>query len=459
MKLRYYQANAIDAGCELLNGNTSIRNGIIVIPTGGGKSHVIAGVADEQNDAGLILQPSKEILEQNYQKLFKLGRRDLGIYSASLGSKAIKNITLATIGSIYNKPDDFRHFKYVAVDECDLVNHLGGMYKEFFTAINRPVLGLTASPWRLQPGKKIGQMRVRGGRMIDKFSGSNNQIITRIKGRFFEDLIHLTQLPELYEQKFLTPLKYVEGVMPEQLKLTLNSSGNDYTDATYKRISRNVINDMAKAIQRTPAKHHLGFVKRIEDAQEVADKLNALGIPATIVTGESKDRDQILTDFKSGKLKAVINVGVLTVGFDFPDLDHIIVGRPINSLRLYYQILGRGIRLAPGKEYCTLTDLCGSVDRFGHIENWIIQDNNGDKAYRLYNGDRPLTSIDMKSGMDLEQITSNSCGNQTEIHFGKHKGTKIADAPTEYLDWIVGNFSPGPFRNLAIDEIARRAIS
>lgn len=252
MSYRYYQANAIDAGCELLNGNTSITNGIVVIPTGGGKSHVIAGVADEQNDAGLILQPSKEILEQNYQKLFKIGRRDLGIYSASLGSKAIKNITLATIGSIYNKPDLFRHFKYVAVDECDLVNHLGGMYKDFFTAINRPVLGLTASPWRLQPGKKIGQMRVRGGRMIDKFSGSNNQIITRIKGRFFEDLIHITQIPELYEHGFLTPLKYVECVPEEQMKLTLNSSGNDYTDATYKRISRNVINDMVKAIKTRP---------------------------------------------------------------------------------------------------------------------------------------------------------------------------------------------------------------
>lgn len=200
-------------------------------------------------------------------------------------------------------------------------------------------------------------------------------------------------------------------------------------------------------------------MKRIEDAQAVADKLNAIGIPAAIVTGESKDRDQILTDFKSGKLKAVINVGVLTVGFDFPELDHIIVGRPINSLRLYYQILGRGIRIAPGKAFCTLTDLCGSVDRFGHIENWVLRDNNGDKAYRLFNGDRPLTSIDMKSGIDLEQITSNNLGNQTEIHFGKHRGTKIADAPTDYLEWIAGNFSPGPFRNLAIDEIARRAVS
>lgn len=211
MQYRYYQANAIDAGNELLNGNTSITNGIIVIPTGGGKSHVIAGIADQQNNAGLILQPSKEILEQNYQKLFKTGETDLGIYSASLGSKAIKKITFATIGSIYNKPELFRQFKYVMVDECDLVNHLGGMYKEFFDALNRPVLGMTASPWRLQPGRKIGKKRIRGGRFIDEYSGSCNQIVTRIKGKFFEDLIHITQIGELYENGFLCPLEYIEG--------------------------------------------------------------------------------------------------------------------------------------------------------------------------------------------------------------------------------------------------------
>lgn len=459
MTYRYYQANAIDAGCELLNGKTEIINGVVVVPTAGGKSHIIAGVAEEQDDAGLILQPSKEILEQNYQKLFNIGQRDLGIYSASLNSKVINKITLATIGSIHNKPELFKQFKYISVDECDLVNHAGGMYKNFFSQVNKPVLGFTASPWRLQPGKKVGERFIGGGRKIPIYSGSSNQMITRMNNKFFEDLIHITQIGELYEHKFLSPLKYVEGVQLDQMKLTLNSTGNDYTDATYKRISRNVIKDMVQAIVYTKAKHHLGFTKRVEDAVKVCEQLRARGIEAFIVSGDTptKQRDWILENFKSGVIQAVINVGVLTVGFDFPALDHVIVGRPINSLRLYYQILGRGIRIFEGKLFCTLTDLCGNVDRMGKIENWTIADNNGDKAYRLYNHKTPLTGVDMKNGMDLEQTSSNNSGNQTEIHFGKHKGTRICDVDGSYLEWIRDNFSPGDFRNLAINEISRRA--
>lgn len=461
MSLRYYQANALDAGNELLNGKTKISNGVIVIPTGGGKSHVISGIANAQDGEGLILQPSKEILEQNYQKLFNNGERDLGIYSASMGSKAINRLTLATIGSIYNKPELFKHFKYVLVDECDLVNHLGGMYKEFFGAINKPVCGLTASPWRLQPGRKIGQIRTRYGKVIDRYSGSNNQIITRIQGKFFEDLIHITQIGELYENEYLCPLKYVEHAPDPQIQMTLNSTGNDFTDATFKRISRNVIRDTERAIIGTDAKRHLAFLHRLEDAQTVCDRLQSRGRNAAFLSGDTKtsEREKIISSFKNGGITDLLNVGVLTVGFDDPGLDHVVVGRPINSLRLYYQILGRGIRTAKDKLYCTLTDLCGNVDRFGKIEDWDLRDNNGDKAYRLYNKTKPLTGVDLKEGIDLEQICSNNSGNQTEIHFGVHKGTKICDAPLNYLEWIVKNFSPGEFRNIAKDELSRRVTS
>lgn len=458
MPLRYYQANAVDAGNELLNGNTSIRNGIIVIPTGGGKSHVIASLADEQDDAGLILQPSKEILEQNFKKIWDTGQKDLGIYSASLGSKAINKITLATIGSIYNKPELFKQFKYIAVDECDLVNHLGGMYKDFFSAINKPVLGLTATPWRLQPGRKLGKKHIGRGRYIDMFSGSVNQILTRTKGKFFQDLIHITQIPELYEHGYLCPLEYVEGVNPRQYKFALNTTGNDYTDATYKRISSNVIKDTMIAIDRTPAKSHLVFTYRLEDAQQISDNLQAMGMNSAIVSGETKpsERDAIIRGLKSRKIHAVTNVGVLTVGFDYPELDHIILARPTNSARLYYQILGRGIRIHPDKTKCRITDLCGNVDRMGKIEDWTIRDNDGDKQYRLYNKDRPLTGIDLKKNVDVEMM-SNLPENETEIHFGKYKGTKIKDAPSVYLQWIIKNFSPGEFRAIAQNEIARRA--
>ena len=446
--LRDYQKQAVNAGSELLHGTK--RNGIIVLPTGAGKSLVIANIADQAAGHTLVLQPSKEILEQNYQKLLALGRRDVSIFSASLGIKQISHITLATIGSIHRKPELFAQFEQILVDECDLVNAKGGMYKDFFERIQRPVLGFTATPWRMHAGFQ---------KPNGKITGSINKILTRTRPRVFEDIIHITQIHELYDQGYLTPIHYVPGIFDQQ-QLTLNSTGNDYSDATYKRISKNVVWDAYTAIRRSDANHNLIFTKFIKEADEISELLNNCDIPCAIVTGETKksERESILTRFMSGDLKAVANVGVLTVGFDFPALDHIVLARPTNSARLYYQMLGRGIRLHPGKEQCTLTDLCGNVDRLGHIDDWILRDNNGDKRYRLYNGEDPLTGIDMKYGDDLEKPTTD-LRNGNQIHFGKHKGKLMKDVPVDYLEWIVNNFSPGDFRNRAQDEIARRAVS
>lgn len=450
IKYRYYQQNAMDAGTQLIK-HEKHQNGVIVIPTGGGKSHVIAGTADDIGEPGLILQPSKEILEQNYKKLIDLGRNDVSIFSASLGIKRIDNITLATIGSIHKKPELFKEFKYVSVDECDLVNAKGGMYKSFFEAINRPVLGLTATPWRMHGGHKA---------QFGGYTGSVNKMLTRTRPKIFHDLIHITQIGELYEHGYLCPLDYKEGYF-DQRQLTLNSTGNDYTDASLKRISHAVNEDAIGSIMHTSANSHLVFVKRIEDAEFLVQELAHKGFGASYVTGDmpTTEREKRINGFKYGESSIMINVGVLTVGFDYPALDHIVLARPTNSARLYYQMLGRGIRIHDSKDRCTLTDLCGNVDRLGKIENWEIRDNDGDKQYRLYDNDRPLTGIDMKTGEDLEKKRAKDLRNQNAIHFGKYKGKLMSEVPKDYLEWIVANFSDGVFKNKAKDELARRAVS
>lgn len=451
-KLRDYQARAVQAGIELLSGPK--KNGVIVLPTGAGKSLVIANIADQAGGDTLVLQPSKEILEQNYQKLINIGRKDVSIFSASLGIKRISRITLATIGSIYKDPESFKHFERILIDECDLVNAKEGMYKSFFEAVGKPVLGFTASPWRMYPGHKIGTKRVRGGREIDVYSGSINKIITRTRPRVFDSIIHITQIAELYDQGYLCSLDYRQHEIPAEL-FALNTTGADYTDATYTRISANVRRDAVWAVQRTKAKSHLIFTKLIEDAEAISRELDALGISCAVVTGTTPpgERESILSQFKSHKIDAVANVGVLTVGFDHPALDHIILARPTNSARLYYQMLGRGIRIHPDKEKCTLTDLCGNIARFGKIEDWIIKpDEHG--LIRLFSDDKPLSGVDLKSGDDLEVKRD-----QSVIHFGKYKGQAMADVPKSYLQWIIENFSAGPFRNQATDELARRASS
>nr|DAQ35880.1 MAG TPA: Chromatin remodeling complex ATPase [Caudoviricetes sp.] len=148
-KLRDYQQQASDAAIRFFSDNTKKRNAIEVLPTGAGKSLVIADIASRLEGHTLVFQPSKEILEQNYMKLCSYGVLDCSIYSASFGRKEISRVTFATIGSVKNHPELFQHFRNIIIDECHLVNPKEGMYKEFLTMLRCKVLGLTATPYRL----------------------------------------------------------------------------------------------------------------------------------------------------------------------------------------------------------------------------------------------------------------------------------------------------------------------
>ena len=148
-KLRDYQQRASDTAAAFFNDKKAKYNAIMVLPTGSGKSLVIADIANRLQGHTLVFQPSKEILEQNYKKLCSYGVLDCSVYSASFNSKNISRITFATIGSVIRHTDDFQHFNNVIIDECHFVNAKGGMYEEFIHATGCKVLGLTATPYRL----------------------------------------------------------------------------------------------------------------------------------------------------------------------------------------------------------------------------------------------------------------------------------------------------------------------
>ena len=128
IQLRDYQKAASDKAVAFLLNPRIKHNGLIVIPTGGGKSWIIADIAKRVNDNVLIFCPSREILIQNYEKMQKICPFDCSVYSASLGQKQIAKITFATIGSAINHKELFNHFKYVLVDESHLCNPKEGMY-------------------------------------------------------------------------------------------------------------------------------------------------------------------------------------------------------------------------------------------------------------------------------------------------------------------------------------------
>lgn len=344
---RPYQTEAITAGVEFFNNKKKDFNAFQILPTGSGKSVVIANVAMGLEGKTIVFQPSKEILEQNYKKFVSYGYR-AGIYSASAGHKFIDRITFATIGSVIRKKHLFRDVKHIIIDECHLVNASDGMYHEFIHSIpEAKVLGMTATPYRLTAG----------------FDGAMLKFLNRTNPRIFNKCIYYIQNNVLFDAGHLAKLEYYDKTVIDRTMLQMNTSGTDFTESSLKSYYRKIdmpskTVDMANRML-AKRKNLLVFCSLISEAQEVAK-----GIPGSVVlTGETESslRDKILAQFKAGIIKCVLNVGVLTTGFDYPELEAVLIARSTMSLALYYQIVGRGMRPHKDKESCWICDLGGGT--------------------------------------------------------------------------------------------------
>lgn len=367
--LRKYQELASDYGEISLTKRKN--NEVIVAPTASGKSLIISELCHRLNDAVLILQPTKEILEQNYQKIQSYGITDVGIYSASMDRKDIGKYTYATIGSIYKKPELFKHFKYVIIDECHLVNPKGlGMYTTFFKQVGKPsVLGLTATPYRL-----VNKFYQEGG---ETYYTSMLQVLNRIHPFFFRSFCFTITNQRLFDEGYLSPIEYF---YPEKdidvSKIKINTTGADFDEKAmeaYMTSPDNVTRLVDAIVQKDEElSNNLIFCSSIRHAVLSCELLAKMGYDCEMVTGEDpiKRRDQIISDFRSGKIKRLLNVGVLTTGFDMPSLYAVTLARPTLSLGLYYQIVGRMIRLDPTNpdKVGTFIDVTNASKRMGRIE-------------------------------------------------------------------------------------------
>ena len=301
-QLRPYQQAASDAAVGFFNSRT-LGHGLIVLGTGTGKSLVIADIANRMDSDILILQPSKEILEQNFNKLVSYGYLFCSIYSASCGSKDIGKVTFATIGSIYKKPEAFAHFKYCIIDECDTVDPHGGMYFDFLKKVGCKTIGLTATPYRLA---------------VNSF-GASLRFITRTRPRFFSEVLYYTQVADTMKQGYLSKMEYYSLLSIDIKRLRVNSTGQNYTDQSvrdeYKRSG--FTGKLANVIERllynakVPRKGILVFTRFIEESEEMVKMFPTV---SAIVTGQTPkaERERILQDFKSGKIRVVFNVNTLS---------------------------------------------------------------------------------------------------------------------------------------------------
>lgn len=301
--LRDYQREASDAAVNFFNGKLGNGNAIMVLPTGSGKSLCIADIASRIDGKLLVFQPSKEILEQNYDKYRSYGFYDCAIYSASLNKKNKARVTFATIGSVMSHPELFDEYEHIVVDEAHLVNSKGGRYKEFFEMGDRHILGLTATPYRLQ-SYEMG--------CILKF-------LTRTRPRIFSKMIYQVPIQKLMADGYLAKLRYFDMQLIDVSNVRKNSTGQDYDEESlrkaYKAQDMNrkpveVVNRLRTPKDGSKRRGILVFTRFIEESEWLVGQL---GNCAAIVTGETpkKERERILKDFKRGRLEVVANVNCL----------------------------------------------------------------------------------------------------------------------------------------------------
>lgn len=380
LQLRDYQIEAI----EKVKWSLTIEgNDLLQLPTGAGKSIVIAELANHLNQNVLILQPTVEILEQNVGKLSQYVDQDeIGIYSASVGEKVIKKYTFATIGSVYKIPEQFRDFKVVLLDECHLLNpkETGSMFLSFLNAIGNPkVIGLSATVYRIFPTYFVSQDQF-GNRGL--YQSNSIKVLSRVLDKkggkpFWNRIVFKMDPHELIDKGYLCPLQYVDKTTIKQEMVPLNKSRTDFDMEAYDKIVAKMDQDIVSLIQEAEMKHKfvLVFCNSISQSERLAGHFpNSKSISSK---STKKERADIIGGFKEGRYRVIFNVGVLTTGFDHPELDSIVLLRPTRSVALYYQMLGRGVRLAPNKTHCTVYDWSDTVKRIGRLETIKLEKVEG----------------------------------------------------------------------------------
>lgn len=407
----------------MLWGITLDGHGLMVIPTGGGKTIIISEFTTRLAKPVLILVPSKELLEQDYSKLSKVvDPAEIGIYSASMNSKEVRKYTLATIQSAYKHPEQFAHYDVVLIDEADLVNpkNLDGMYNGFFRAIGNPhIIGLTATPFRMD-----SFYRKWGRGKFDIETVSTVKFLTRYQQKFWQRILHVVQPQDLIDQGFLTPLTYHDKTMIPQEKLRFNLSKSEFNLEDFEEQYIPFVDQTANLISNMEEKSVLVFCATIGQAEMLQKRIPN----SELVTGttKKKERERIVSDFRSGKLRVALNVGVLLVGFDKPDLEAIIIARPTRSLRLHSQLLGRGMRIHPGKKTCNIYDLVGNVAILGTAESLRVEriEEEG-KKFPMWN----ITSDTKRDGWHHAELYSHK--------LAQPKPQTVEEEPYPgYNDWI-----------------------
>ena len=365
MTLRPYQADAVQAVYTHLRNRDD--NPLVVIPTAGGKTPVMATICrDAVTKWGgrvLILAHVKELLEQTANTLRRIAPDlDIGVYSAGLGSRDThQRVLICGIQSVFRRAGELDACDLILADESHMVPLDGeGMYRQFLADAkvvnpNIRVIGLTATPYRLKGGL-IAQ-----------------------PDHFLNHVCYEVGVKELIVQGYLCPLKSRAGRSKANLD-RLHVRGGEFVAAEVEAAMDNytLVQSACEEITELTKDRNsvLIFTSGVDHGKHIASTMKRMsGQECGFVCGETPglEREGTLHRFKTGDLKFLANVNVLTTGFDAPNIDCVVLLRPTNSPGLYYQMVGRGFRLHPDKTDCLVLDYGGNILRHGPVDDLRIK--------------------------------------------------------------------------------------
>lgn len=354
--LRPYQQEAVDATISYFR--RSSQPAVIVLPTGAGKSLVIAELARVARGRVLVLAHVKELVAQNHAKYQAYGL-DADIFAAGLQRKESRaKVVFGSVQSVARNLELFdADFSLLIVDECHRISDAeDSQYQQIINQLRQHnpqlrLLGLTATPYRLGKGW-IYQFHYHG-------------MVRGDERALFRDCIYELPLRYMIKHGFLVPPERLDMPVVQYDFSRLQAQENGlFSEADLnrelkqqQRITPHIIQQIVEFAEQREGV--MIFAATVEHAREVLGLLP--GSKALISAGTpAAERDALIAAFKARELRYMVNVAVLTTGFDAPHVDLIAILRPTESVSLYQQIVGRGLRLSPGKTDCLILDYAGN---------------------------------------------------------------------------------------------------
>ena len=361
-ELRAYQKDAVRSVIQYFRKNSA--PAVVVLPTGAGKSLVISELGRIARGRVLVLAHVKELVEQNHGKYESYDLK-ASLFSAGLGRKeAIEQVVFGSVQSVVRNLDSFNDdgFTLLVIDECHRVSlDKTSSYHKVINHLRKQnprlkVLGLTATPYRLGMGW-----------LYNYFSQPGRQKRVRAEeDRFFTDCVFELPLSYMVENQFLTPPVMIDAPVAwyDFSRLPADKHGR-FRETDLNQLlqgeGRATAAIIAQLVKETEGRQGVMiFAATIDHAKEVLGYLPEGEAALIIGDTPGPQRDELIQKFKEKAIKYLVNVSVLTTGFDAPHVDVIAILRPTESISLYQQIVGRGLRLEEGKKDCLVMDFAGN---------------------------------------------------------------------------------------------------